>query len=50
MRLERASTKAVKFACVYFHYAKVVPVVGIAFSVFNDKNEWCGVITFGYGA
>jgi hypothetical protein len=50
MRLERASTKAVKFACVYFHYAKVVPVVGIAFSVFNNKDEWCGVITFGYGA
>lgn len=50
MRLERASTKAVKYACTNFHYAKVVPVVGIAFSVFNGKGEWCGAITFGYGA
>jgi hypothetical protein len=50
MRLEKASSKAVKYACLNFHYAKVCPVVGIAFSVFNNKNEWCGVITFGYGA
>lgn len=50
MRLEIASSKAVRYACLNFHYAKVCPVVGIAFSVFNDKDEWCGVITFGYGA
>ena len=50
MRLEIASYKAIKYACINFHYAKVVPVTGIAFSVFNFKNEWCGVITFGYGA
>lgn len=50
MRLEKASSKAIKYACLNFHYAKVVPVVGIAFSVFNGKGEWCGVITFGYGA
>ncbi len=48
--MEIASSKAVKYACLNFHYAKVCPVVGIAFSVFNDKDEWCGVITFGYGA
>ncbi len=50
MRLEKASSKAVKYACSYFHYAKVMPIVSIAFSVFNAKNEWCGVITFGGGA
>lgn len=50
MRLEIASNTAVKYACINFHYAKVCPVVGIGFSVFNGKNEWCGVITFGYGA
>ena len=50
MRLDIASSKAIKYACLNFHYAKVCPVVGIAFSVFNDKEEWCGVITFGYGA
>lgn len=50
MRLEKASTKAIKYACLHFHYAKIMPVTSIAFSVFNDKNEWCGVITFGGGA
>jgi len=50
MILKKASKKAVKYACLKFHYAKVVPVVRIAYSVFNDKNEWCGVITFGGGA
>lgn len=50
MILKKASSKAVKFACLKFHYAKVVPVVRLAYSVFNNKNEWCGVITFGGGA
>ena len=50
MRLEIASSKAIKYACVNFHYAKVPPLVRLAYSVFNSKNEWCGVITFGGGA
>lgn len=50
MRLEKASTKAIKYACLHFHYAKCIPITSIGFSVFNNKNEWCGVITFGGGA
>ena len=50
MRLEIASNKAVRFACLNFHYAKSVPVNTIGFSVFNDKNEWCGVVLYGTGA
>lgn len=50
MRLEKASSKAIKYACLNFHYAKVCPVTSIAFSVFNSNNDWCGVITFGGGA
>ena len=50
MRLEKASYKAVKYACLNFHYAKVCPVVWIAYAVFNNINEWCGVITFVYGS
>ena len=50
MRLEKASHKAIKYACMNFHYAKSVPNVGIAYNVFNNKNEWCGVICFGIGA
>lgn len=50
MRLEIASHKAIKYACLNFHYAKIVPLTGIAFNVYNNNNEWCGCITFGGGA
>ena len=52
MKLVKASYKAIKYACLNFHYAKTVPGTGngIGYSVFNDKNEWCGVILYGYGA
>jgi len=50
MRLEKASHKAIKYACMNFHYAKAVPVNVFGYSVFNDKNEWCGVALFGTGA
>jgi hypothetical protein len=50
MKLEIASNKAVKYACLNFHYAKVVPTYSIAFSVFNSKKEWCGCVLFGGGA
>jgi hypothetical protein len=50
MRLEIASHKAIKYACMNFHYAKAVPNVGIAFNVYNQNNEWCGVICYGVGA
>lgn len=50
MRLEIASHKAVKYACLKFHYAKAVPVNTFGYSVFNDANEWCGVILYGSGA
>jgi hypothetical protein len=50
MRLEKASTKAIRFACLNFHYAKAVPVNTFGYLVFNDKNEWCGVVLYGTGA
>jgi hypothetical protein len=50
MRLVLASNKAVRYACLNFHYAKSIPVNTIGFSVFNDKNEWCGVVLYGTGA
>ena len=50
MRLEIASHKAIRYSCLYFHYAKTIPVYSIGFNVFNENNEWCGCITFGGGA
>lgn len=50
MRLEKASFNAVKYACINFHYAKRVPVIRMSYSVFNNNNEWCGVICYGSGA
>jgi hypothetical protein len=50
MRLEIASSKAIRYACLKFHYAKSMPVNTFGYSVFNDDNEWCGVILYGTGA
>lgn len=50
MRLERASAKAVRYAIMNWHYSRSVPNVGLAYSVFNQNREFCGVICFGVGA
>ena len=50
MRLEKASKKAILYACTNFHYSKVCPAQSYGYSVFNNNNEWCGVIIFGGGA
>ena len=50
MRLEIASHKAIKYACMNFHYAKAIPVNTFGYSVFNEKDEWCGVVLYGTGA
>ena len=50
MKLEKASNKAIKFACMNFHYAKSVPVNVLGYNVFNELKEWCGVILYGTGA
>lgn len=51
MRLEKASYKAVKFACLNFHYAKRIPMgANMSYTVFNDDGEFCGVIVYGYPA
>jgi hypothetical protein len=51
MRLEKASHKAIKYACLNYHYSKRVPSgLNVAYSVFNDINEFCGVIVYGYPA
>lgn len=49
MILKPASSKAIRFACMNYHYAKTVPSVKIAHAVF-EKNEFCGVICYGSGA
>lgn len=50
MRLTVASREAVRYACMKFHYAKSVPVNTLGYSVYNARDEWCGVILFGMGA
>ena len=50
MRITKASKEAIRYACMHFHYAKSVPVNPIGYNVYNDKNEWCGVILYAYGA
>lgn len=50
MKLTKANSKAIKYACKNFHYSQSVPTVQYAYNIYNDKNEWCGVIIFGGGA
>jgi hypothetical protein len=50
MKLELATYEAVKYACLYFHYAKSIPVQLCSYSVFNEKGEWCGCIVFSSGS
>lgn len=50
MILKKANAKAIKYACKNFHYSKSVPTIQYAYNVYNNKNEWCGVIIYGGGA
>lgn len=50
MILKKASYKAIKYACLKYHYAKSVPVNVFGFAVFNDDKEFCGCIVYGRGA
>lgn len=50
MRISKATPKAVRYACLNFHYARCVPSVSYGFNIFNNKDEWCGVVLFGFGA
>lgn len=50
MKLTIASQKSKLFACKNFHYSKSLPVNTFGYNVYNDQNEWCGVILFGLGA
>ena len=49
MRVARANSKAIEYACKKFHYAKSVPAVQWGYNVYNADDEWCGVIVFGGG-
>jgi hypothetical protein len=50
MILKKASKEAIKYACLNFHYAKSIPVNVHGYAVFNNNEEWCGVILYGTGA
>lgn len=51
MRLTPATRKAIRYACLNYHYSKAVPaIVTEGYNVYNNADEWCGVILFGAGA
>lgn len=47
--LKRATADAVRYACMNFHYAKAIPPALYAYNVYNETQEWCGVIIYGNG-
>ena len=50
MKLTNASAKAIRYACKNFHYSQSVPSVQYGYNIYNDNDEWCGVVCFGSGA
>lgn len=50
MRIANATRAAAVYACQSYHYSGTTPVIRYGFSIFNDQDEWCGVILFGSGA
>lgn len=50
MTITKATPEAIRYACMNFHYAKAMPTIKYSFNVYNDKNEWCGVILYSFGA
>lgn len=50
MKLTKANSKAINYACKNFHYSKSIPTVQYAYNVYNNQEEWCGVILYGGGA
>ena len=50
MRISKATPEGIRYSCINYHYAKAVPTVKQGFNVWNDNNEWCGVILYGTGA
>ena len=50
MRLSITTRKAAEYACGEYHYSHTTPVIKYGFNVFNDHDEWCGVILYGSGA
>ena len=50
MRVNKGSFAAARYACLYFHYAKAIPSISYIYNVWNEADEWCGVILFGVGA
>ena len=49
LKLLPATSEAIRYSCLRFHYARSVPSVQVGYSVFEDE-EWCGTICFGGGA
>lgn len=50
MKLTRATPQAIKYACLHYHYSKSVPANPVGYNVYNDNDEWCGVVLYAVGA
>lgn len=50
MRLTKATTAAIRYACRNFHYSHSVPANPVGYNVYNGNDEWCGCILYAVGA
>lgn len=49
IKITKANGKATRYACLHFHYAKIIPGIYISYNIYQD-DQWCGCILFGAGA
>lgn len=49
IEIRKASRKAVRHACLKFHYARSVPAMLYSYNVYQG-DDWCGCILFSHGA
>ena len=50
MRISKGTYTAAKYACEHYHYSKATPVTQFVYNIWNDEDEWCGVVIYGAGA
>ena len=50
MRISKGNATGAKYACEHFHYSRAMPSIKYVYNVWNDDDEWCGVIIYSSGA
>ena len=50
MRISKGTYQGAKYAVETWHYSHAIPSAQYIYNVWNDDNQWCGVIIYSTGA